>query len=419
MRTFLFCAFASLILANGICRGADRNPDYHFDSSGISRVVLENYLKHSITMTGLLEHHTLAADTGGENPDKEDDIRLVLNIGAKLIGRAMYRWGREDALNNPLYREEAKRVAAKIHESDPDVVFQAFLCETVTQRVNDIKIPVWAFEVMGLPPEDRNFRYDDIVYTDGVRRGGVSGVPDISRPEAKLWFIFLSGFYMEVGCEAFHLGQVNLMDHHDRDLRHWSEVIGHIRTLAKTKSRRGWIILDAHTPYGHLVREGKSLLDFNSFPLRIKEVVDKPMEGILEVGYLDSLYKRSRGCITPSGWEAESLPYLVEFDNFGMSRTPGEATLDSHFIWGYDEISWFYLQTEEYRNTWLKDTYDWLRVNDPNGFLQMPVGRIVTLAERAGDGRTRTRFRANPPSETIPNGKNLEGTIKALWANPR
>ena len=97
MRVFIFCTFCtfiSLILIAGVCQCADRNSDYHFDSSGISRAVLENYLKHSITMTGLLEHHTLAADTGGEYPDKEDDIRLVLNIGAKLVGRAMYRWGR-------------------------------------------------------------------------------------------------------------------------------------------------------------------------------------------------------------------------------------------------------------------------------------------------------------------------------------
>jgi hypothetical protein len=361
----------------------------------------------------LLEHHTLAADTGGENPDKDDDIRLVLDIGAKFVGRAMYRWGREDVLNDPLYREEAERVAKIIHEKDPDVVFQAFLCEVVTQRVNDIKVPAWAFEVLGMPVEDRNFRYDDIHYGDGVRRGGLSGVPDISRPEAKLWFIFLSGFYMEVGCEAFHLGQVNLMDANDRDLSHWSEVIGHIRALAKTKARRGWIILDAHTPRGHLVREGKSLLDFNSFPLRIEEVMGKPMEGILEVGYLDSLYRKSRGCITPSGWECDSLPYLVEFDNFGMSRTPGEATLDSHFIWGYDEISWFHLLSDEARTAWLKYAYNWLRENDPNGFLQMPAGRVITTPNREG-GR---RFRANPPSEKIPNGKNLEATIKEIWTN--
>ena len=414
MRQFLVCIFISLILSHGVCLGADRNPDYHFDSSGISRSVLENYLKHSITMTAVLEHNDLAAD--GAFPDREDDIRLIRNIGAKLIGRAIYRWGNEHVLSNPLFLEEAKRVSALLHETDPDIVFQACLFEIVTTRVNDVKIPDWAFETLGLPPESRNFRYEEMLnlrerMVDHWRNG--SSVPDISRSETQLWFIFLAGFYMEAGCEAFHLGQVNLMDMNDPNLSNWAKVIGHIRELAKTKTRRGWVILDAHTPRKGMVVNGKSLLDFNSFPLRIKEVEGKPMEGILEVGYLDSLFNRSLGCITPSGWACESLPYLVEFDNFGISRTPGESTINAHYIWGYDEISWFYLQSEEYRNTWLKYAYNWLRDTDPNGFLQMPVGRVVTQ----GRGTPRTRFRANSLSETIPNGKNLEGTIKALWAN--
>ena len=414
MKKSILCASLVIVFAQGVCLCAEGRPDYHFDSNGISRTVLENYLKRSITMTALLEHNTLAAD--GAFPDREDDYRLIRNIGAKFIGRAIYRWGREEVLDNPLFLEEAKRVIALLREDDPDIVFQACLFEIVTTNVNSIKIPGWAFETLRLPHEDRNFHYEDMIALNGRfvnhwREG--SSVPDVSRTETKLWFIFLSGFYMEAGCDAFHLGQVNLMNMNDPELKHWAELIGHIRQLAKTKTRCGWIILDAHTPRHGLVVEGKSLLDFNSFPLRVKEVADKPMEGILEVGYLDSLFKRSLGCTTPSGWQCDSLPYLVEFDNFGISRTPGESTIDAHFIWGYDEISWFYLQSEEYRNSWLKYALNWLHENDSNGFLQMPAGRVVTQ----GRGEPRTRFRANPPSESIPNGKNLEGTIKELWGN--
>ena len=415
----LFCSFVFLFLIHGVGFAIGTSIDFNFDAKGISRQVLENYLKHSITMTGLLEHPTLAADTGGEFPDKEDDIRLVHNIGAKFIGRVMYRWGREDVLNNPLYSAEAKRISEIIHKTDPEIVLQAFLCEIVTTRVNNIKVPDWAFQILGLPVEDRNFRYDDMLALNERfvnHWGNGSSVPDVSRTETKLWFIFLAGYYMEVGCEAFHLGQVFLMNMNDRELRHWTELISHIRELAKAKTRRGWILLDAHTPNGHMVVDGKSLLDFNSFPLRIKEVVDKPMEGMLEVGYADGLYKRSRGCISPSGWECESLPYLVEFDNFGISRTPGEATLNGPFIWGYDEISWIYLKSEDERNAWLKYAYNWLREADPNGFLQMPVGRVVSISN-SENNRISSRFRANPPSENIPNGKNLEEAIKTLWEN--
>ncbi len=31
------------------------------------------------------------------------------------------------------------------------------------------------------------------------------------------------------------------------------------------------------------------------------------------------------GGITASGWSCNQLPYLVEFDNFGISRNPGKA----------------------------------------------------------------------------------------------
>ncbi len=48
-----------------------------------------------------------------------------------------------------------------------------------------------------------------------------------------------------------------------------------------------------------------------------------------------------------SGWKCDALPYLVEFDNFGISRKPGVADTASHFIWGYDEITWFYLLPEQ------------------------------------------------------------------------
>ena len=349
----------------------------------------------------------------GAFPGREDDLRLIRNIEAKFIGRAIFRWGNEDVLNNPAFLSEAKKMAAKFHATDPDIVFQACLFEIVTTSVNNIKIPGWVFKVLELPTEDRHFRYDDMLNVDGTHVnlwGNGASVPDISRTESQLWFIFLAGFYLEADCEAFHLGQVNLTDMNDPGLKNWAKVVGHIRELAKTKTRRGWVILDAHTPRGGMVVDGKSLLDFNSFPLRVKEVVDKPMEGVLEVGYLDSLYKKSEGCMTLSGWQCDSLPYLVEFDNFGISQKPGESTVNEHYIWGYDEISWFSLQSEEYRNAWLKYAYNWLRETDPNGFLQMPVGRLIVTGRKGHD-----RFRANPPSEVIPNGKNLEAAIKELW----
>ena len=85
-------------------------------------------------------------------------------------------------------------------------------------------------------------------------------------------------------------------------------------------------------------------MDFNAFPLRIKEVPDKPQEAILQLGFSDGIYNRSKGGRTVSGWTCEHLPYLVELDNYGVSRHPGEPNEkggNSGAVWGYDEITWF------------------------------------------------------------------------------
>ena len=387
-------------------QGAD---DYKFDKTGVSRNVLENYLAKSITMTDLLTPPGFEND--GAFSGKEDDIRMLRNIGVKFIGRSIYRWGKEDTLANKEFLDGAKKIADKIHEIDSDIIFQACLFEIVTQRVNSVPIPAWAFEALDMPVEKRNFDYDEMLALNKkmVNHWGSSSVPDITRPETQLWFLFLAGTYLEIGCEAFHLGQVELIGMNDPQKEHWFKFVAKLREFSSKKARRGWIILDAHTPRGGMVVGGKSLLDFNSFPLRIKDISDKPMQGVLEVGYLDSLFKRSEGCTTPSGWKCDSLPYLVEFDNFGITRTPGQATPNTHFIWGYDEISWFYQQSEEYRDEWLRYADKWVRDTDPNGFLQMPVGRVVSEPGK------RVRFRANTKSETVPEGLNLEDTIKSIF----
>src|SRR5690606_39745108 len=92
---------------------------------------------------------------------------------------------------------------------------------------------------------------------------------------------------------------------------------------------------------------------------------------------MDVIYKLSKGVVTPSGWECAHLPYLVEVDNYGISPKPGVPGQE-WFVWGYDEISWFALQPENYRNQWLQYAWNWVREHDPNGYLQMPGSRVVT-----------------------------------------
>lgn len=98
-----------------------------------------------------------------------------------------------------------------------------------------------------------------------------------------------------------------------------------------------------HTPKGGMLKDGKSLIDFNSFPMRIRAIpgnikAGEAQQGELRVNHLDGIYGKSLGCITPSGWTCKSLPYLVELDNYGKEDPVNVADTTSYFPWGWDEI---------------------------------------------------------------------------------
>ena len=393
----------------------DTGSKYYFDGS-ISREVLENYLDRSVTAGYFLVPGT------PENylfPFREDDIRMIQNIGAKFIGRAIYRWSEESKLDDPAFLEYAKHLIDRMHKFDPEIIFQGCLFEHVSGDVNNLKIPAWVFQAFNLPVEERNFRVEDMIMRKNqgdeiLMRSAQGGTPMIHNLESQLWFYFLAKSYIDIGCEAFHLGQVELIGRDDPDKNHYYSLLQKIRAYAKTNARRHYILLDGHTPNRGFVKDGVSLLDFNSRPLLIKEVEDKPMEGKLEVGHSNSIYQKSMGAISPSGWKAESMPYLVEFDNFGMRRNPpqGVANIDDIFCWGYDDITWFSLQDEEYRNKWLWYAFDWLRETDPNGHLQMCVIRMISHPE---SNTTYRSYFANTKSVACPVGYSQEETIKEIW----
>jgi hypothetical protein len=387
--------------------------NYHFDGT-ISREVLENYLDHSVTMAYFLV--TGKAEGNREYLYREDDIRLIRNIGAKFVGRAIYRWNGENRLNDPSFWADAKALIDRAHAFDADVIFQGCLFETISRRVDSVKIPSWVFTEFGLPVEDRTFSYEAMLNKDGklVNHWGHSSVPDVTRLETQLWFYYLAGSFINLGCEALHLGQVRLIGMADPDLKEWSRLLKRIRAYAKIHARRHLVLLDAHVPTWGMIVDGVSLLDFNSFPLRIKEVPKRSYEAVLEVNHLDAIFQKSKGCISPSGWRCESLPYLVEFDNYGKSRSPNVANLNSHFVWGWDEISWLSLQDEEYRNKWLEYAYNWIKETDPNEHLQMPVSRMISCPNE-----TLGSYRANIKSPACPTGYSQEETIKKIWSNAR
>jgi hypothetical protein len=360
---------------------------YAFDGT-ISRPVLENYLARSATVASLL-HMAL-----------DDDLRMMENTGCKFAGRVIWMWGGENQLDSLIAK--GKPFARRLHEMDPELILQGAIFEIVSTDVNNIPIPAPVFKEFGLEPEKRNFSYDDMLYDKGHRvdfwrKGG--SVPDMSKLETRMWFFYVAMRYIDIGIEAIHFGQVALMDDNDRGHKHWLDMMARIRGYAAKHARRRMVICDAHVPNGGIVHGGKLMFDLHTFPSRPKCVEGQPYKAVLEMGYIDAIYGRSSGGITPSGWSCKALPYIVELDNFGSSDHPEQCRTSDIFVWGFDEIGWFGRQPEDYRNEWLIYAYDWVRQNDPNGYFQLPLRRFQHY------------------SASMVSGKRQEETIKAIWDN--
>ncbi len=224
-----------------------------------------------------------------------------------------------------------------------------------------------------------------------------------------MWFYYLAARYIDVGVEAIHFGQVELMGARDREHAAWASLLARVRAYARRHARRGIVLCDAHVPSGGISVGPQLLFDFHSFPLRIAEVTNRPLEGELRKGYADSIFGRSKGGTTPSGWACEHLPYLVEFDNFGRSRREGRH-VRGPWIWGYDEISWFARMDPPKRRAWLRYCWQWVRDHDPNGYVEMPGSRTLAVPVHG-----KNWYWASDPSLACPTGFGDEATIRAIW----
>lgn len=409
--------------------------NYHFDGA-ISREVLNNYLSRAVTHTGL------GIDNFAPSRTFEDDLRMLKNEGAKFIGRAAFVWA---ATDESTHFDIARERAARAHQADPELVLQCCVFECIKKDfVNSVPVPAWVFEAFGLPVEDRCFCYEAMLnpqglYVDHWHKD--CSVQDITRLESRLWMYYRACSYIMAGYEAIHFGQVHLIGAADTGFRYWKELLGMVRDFARRHARRHYVICDAHT-HGIAV-DGELLFDFHAWPLRLKEVLGLDnMDCVLEEGYYDSIYGHSKGGRHPSGWYADSLPFLVEFDNFGRSKFIGQPRHDSYYAWGYDEITWYSLHDTDYRHRFLRYVWNWVKERYPEGWVQMPSRRCLTeevafiwespdthwLDQVAKDeflrytldeqGRAhiwRRYYSANRPSDACPFGYGDENVIRECF----
>jgi hypothetical protein len=394
----------SAIAASALVRAGDApsGGKYAFDGR-IPQAVLENYLARSINMTGL------------ESSDQlYEDLRMLKNLDAKYVGRAaLIWWGDKTRVDIEKHFAAARRLAERIHKDDPEALLEAGVMETVGPGIDEIPIPDWTLREFSLPAEQRRFDHRKMRYDDGwVGHGHGTIPPDISKQETRLWFYYCCRRYIDSGYESIHLGMIGHMDRQDPGHRHWFDLLGRLRAYAREHARRHLVLFNSQVPYG-IMEDGKLLLDHHQMQLRPVDVKKCPEECVLQVGYGDTIWRRSLGGVTPSGWTCEHLPYYAQFDNGYPTGRSGQS-IGFPYAWGSCEIDWFARQTEEYRNRWMRYAHDWIRQNDPAGFLQMP-GRVPLGEPRETAGGASRWYRANTRSAASPCGFSQEETIKAIW----
>lgn len=397
---------------------ANAGLDFSFSGS-VSKKVLCNYLSRSIIYS---DEHTV---TRGLTFD--ETLRFILYTGAKYIGHASCTWNPGAADDSDI--ENKKADLAKAHSVDPDIMFEACIFECISKKVNEIAIPPWVFNAFGQTATARNFNYDSMIFLDGsfINHWGYdASVPDMTRLETQMFFYYRACRYIDAGFEGLHMGQVHLIGKKDRNFACWTKVLNMIRDYAKTHARRKFVFITAHT-HGITGTDNKLLFDFHAFPLRMAPAKGSlphipteknPQEVEFRTGYSDSIYERSLGGVTHSGWSCSSLPYFVELDNFWNGVC--DSDIDSPeskfpYCWGMDEISWFANQPQSYRTEFLQYAYNWVRDLSDDGFAEMPGNRTAYVR----NPKDRKEFFHNPyvPNSSLFYSKGFddEDTIRNIW----
>jgi hypothetical protein len=435
--------------------------DFTFKNT-MTKEVLRNYASRAVT----------AADLCSNDFIFNEDLRMLRRIGAKYIGRAAsYSWsGYLSSAQIEDHFNIAEERATKVHAADPEMILQAGVFEIAyKETVNNTSIPAWVFQDFDLPVERRNFRYVDVVFPVGHNYGpgywgnDGSAVPKIANVEAQMYFYYLICRYIDAGFEAVHIGQAEMMMEYKNvnNAVDWDRVLTLARKYAKQHARRGIILFDAHSAIDSpgLKVNNRLLLDIQAAGLVPNETqeengIKKCMIGSYETCWLTWI-GRSAGGEHPLGFTIDNHITILEFDNYGAApeEIVGQATPCAFWNWGYDDITWFALQPESYRNEFLLSCNAFLkRITDKEKkqvyFIQPQVRRVITPGSKppvlmykpssdynaafvvnylnkenttyvekdGGFQLTVTQdYRANRQSDGCPNGFGQENTIREIF----
>lgn len=399
----LLSGAVTITLLNEYCK----TPDGFYPGT-TTRIVAEGEMKTTEVAGSLFDYLKKDRESGKLFARYKDVLRLISNVRPRLITDAVTQWG---AWDWTVHLDRCRMTVHDIKALDSAIVVQASLNEyaDVASAGAMGNIPGWVWEAFGLQDEHRGFDVQRMTFADWQRQGKngtpqrwwdyvglkdslpAAVVPDIRTSEAQMWFYYQGCLFIDMGCESLSFSQVELMNDNSLDPTHWNVVFEKLRTYADGRLNIRYLLITGHTT-GMADAAGNLAFDFHCGPTR-------PSETGLSVdtngGDCDitanscgwgpaggKLYNRSLGGRAPSGWVCESLPGLVFVDNAANSGpsagwgTPvGTNTCNQYH---FDEATWFALQDEAYRNSWLLYAASRVRRLDKNLYFAPPVKRALT-----------------------------------------
>ena len=226
---------------------------------------------------------------------------------------------------------------------------------------------------------------------------------------------------MNAGIEAIHFGQLELVGRNDPEYRNWADLL---RTRASLCGEEGPQALgDLRRPRAQ-GRAGGGRQAPARFP-RVSVASQRggglSAEGDFGGGLLGRIYGRSHGGMAPSGWKCEHLPYLVEFDNFGGTDTPGAGLPGA--------AAPRFSPGDTTRSRGSRSSPSPIETSGcatPGTGLRNTTATVFWRCPAAACSRTVPRTRARPVEESTwyfantkspacPQGFSQEETIKAIW----
>lgn len=344
---------------------------------------------------------------------RNEDIALINRLGVKYVKRFCgfwYEWNIGSRIGR------AEETAQILKAQDPQIILEGAVFEIVSRNLiqNEPEvhrwIPSYVFEDFGQNYVGRSFNFDNMMYdfysptsltsfsnincignNETIKLNYEDNIalasPDMSKLETQMWYYYWATRYIDLGCEALHLGileRVSYVDKHN-GYAGWKNLTQKIREYAKAKNR-GFVILNCHfdahydpIPSTELPEGEELLFDFEAYPIRINSICNlrNTYSGDTDIPappHMCPRYGHGLAGNHPQGWYTDKNFLLVEFDNFGV--VPAELNQFSTYLpWGWDEITWYGLNPENYRNEWLR--YAWYKVKrlDDRTFLEIPGRR--------------------------------------------